>query len=195
MSHFAFHARAECAILVFMTNIKQDLSNLKQHRIVVLRKTNKPDNLKQSGSYYVVRCLCTKEWTVHRTAIIRGLKSCGCLGKEKKFKTKSRIHYRLLYNVWKACHYRCYNKNNKDYPSYGFRGIKLSKDWANFAIFYNDMVDSYTRGLTLERKNVDGDYSFQNCIWVTNEAQANNRRSSLAYRERTGYVWPYAKKD
>ena len=176
-----------------MTKIKEDLTGRKQFRIKVIARAVRPKLLLQAGSYWLVKCKCGNEWTSHRTTIIRGLKSCGCLGKEKKYKTTSDLHYRYLYNVWKALHYRCYKENNNNFKDYGGRGIKVSKRWHKFENFYNDMIGDYVRGFTVERVDVDGDYSRKNCTWITNEEQASNRRSSLEYRARTGYVWDYGK--
>lgn len=165
-----------------MKKSKHDLVGYTHERISVIEQVPRPKHLKQTGSYWLTLCSCGTRWIVHQTTILRGLKSCGCLGKEKGFKTKSIKHYRLLYNVWKAMHYRCYNEKNASYKDYGGRGIKIAKRWHDFSKFYNDMIDTYQRGLTIERINVDGDYTPLNCCWITNEAQALNRRSSLNYR-------------
>lgn len=165
----------------------------KQNRVTILKKVKKPKHVKQRGTYWKYKCTCGNERICHATAIVRNLKSCGCLSNLKKFKTNSIKDYRYLYNVWKAMHYRCYKPNNKNYKTYGLLGIKVCKKWHDFSHFYNDMHPSYVRGLTLERKNIDKDYSFGNCIWIPNKDQAKNRRSSLAYRKRTGYIWEFKK--
>ena len=119
--------------------------------------------------------------------------SCGCIGKEKKHSTKSTKHYRRLYHVWHAIKKRCYKETDKHYKDYGARGIKMCDKWLDFANFYNHMIDSYKPGLSIDRINVDGDYTPNNCEWIPLKDQAKNRRSSLKYRQETGYKWKYAK--
>lgn len=171
-----------------MTKIKEDLTGTKQFRIVVLGRENRPSHLAQKGSYWRYECQCGSIRVAHRTTIVRGLKSCGCLGKEKKYDAPSTPYYRKLYNVWCTAKYRCNNPKNKDYKNYGGRGIAMCEKWHNFGTFLLDMLPTYRPGLTLERIDVDGDYSLENCTWITNEAQALNRRSSLAYREAHGLM-------
>ena len=83
-----------------------------------------------------------------------------------------------LYARWKNMRQRCNNKNSPDYKNYGARGIKVCDRWNNFESFVDDMYHSFTDGMTIERKDVDGDYEPSNCIWIPNEEQANNRRTT-----------------
>lgn len=87
---------------------------------------------------------------------------------------------------------RCYRNKDRQYAHYGGRGIEVCTRWHDFANFYNDMIDSYEPGLSIERIDVDGNYEPKNCTWIPLRAQAKNRRSSLSYRQSTGYDWPYA---
>lgn len=74
---------------------------------------------------------------------------------------------------------RCYNKNSDDYHNYGGRGISVCKRWkANFQNFKDDMGDPPTSKHTLERKNVDGNYTPSNVCWALPIDQANNRRNN-----------------
>lgn len=70
---------------------------------------------------------------------------------------------------------RCGNPNVKSFKDYGARGIKVCARWKKFAGFLADMGNP-PDGLTLERKNNDGNYDPKNCKWATWKEQAANRR-------------------
>ena len=78
--------------------------------------------------------------------------------------------------IWYDVRRRCSSKSFKQYCDYGGRGICLSEEWQVFENFYNDMFITYNDNLTLERVDVNGDYCKENCIWVTKEEQAKNKR-------------------
>lgn len=164
------------------------------NKIRVIKKTEKPQFLKQRGSYWVYQCICGKYVVTHATTLVRGIYSCGCISHPKKYKTKKTIYYRRLYHVWHTIKDRCLRQGSHDYDRYGGRGIKINVEWLDFGNFYNDMIDNYKPGLSIERLDVNGNYCKDNCTWATNDEQAKNRRSSLAYRNKTGYQWKYAKK-
>jgi len=129
-----------------------------------------------------VQCDCGTVKEVNQMHLTRksgGVKSCGCVGKTKKHKTKSVKHYRRLYHIWFSMMSRCFKQNNTDYHKYGARGIVVVNDWENFSTFYDDMIDTYKPGLTIERKDNNGNYCKENCIWIKNEDQAKNRRTTV----------------
>lgn len=112
-------------------------------------------------------------------------KSCGCLRKEitiKRNKTHDLSHTRL-HNIWTGMKTRCYNKNAVKYPNYGGRGIKVCDEWLNdFMSFYDwAMANGYNDNLTIDRIYVNGNYTPNNCRWITMEQQARNKRNSLIY--------------
>lgn len=71
---------------------------------------------------------------------------------------------------------RRYNPNNQIYKYYGGRGFKVCQRWLkSFDNFLQDMGER-TSGLTLERVNVNGNYTPKNCKWATRAEQSKNRR-------------------
>lgn len=106
-----------------------------------------------------------------------GTKSCGCA--PKKYKVKHG-HNRDTgesreYSVWRGMLQRCENPKASGYKHYGGRGIVVSKRWHIFENFLADM-GTRPKNTTLDRKNVNGNYSKRNCRWATPAEQAANKR-------------------
>lgn len=83
------------------------------------------------------------------------------------------------YRTWQGIKTRCYNKKLRSYKYYGARGIKVCARWLeSFENFFSDMGFK-PEGLTIERKNCDGDYEPSNCVWATWSQQNRNKRPKL----------------
>lgn len=68
---------------------------------------------------------------------------------------------RREYAVWKNILHRCYDLTNKDYNSYGGKGVRVSPDWFYFENFLNDIksIKGYDYLLFKEGKiQLDKDY-------------------------------------
>ena len=78
---------------------------------------------------------------------------------------------------------RCFNKNREKYKHYGGRGITICSEWLGeegFLNFYKWALENgYSDNLTLERVDVDSNYSPNNCCWIPFESQVNNRTNTI----------------
>lgn len=84
------------------------------------------------------------------------------------------------YDIWIGIKQRCHNKKYKDYKNYGGRGIIVCEKWRNnFFAFYWDMGPRPNPLYSIERKDNDGHYEPNNCIWGTKEEQTLNRRKNI----------------
>lgn len=73
---------------------------------------------------------------------------------------------------------RCNNTKCKHYKDYGGRGISVCKEWYTFDNFLADMGEQ-PKGLMIERKDVNGNYTLSNCCWATLHTQLRNKRNNV----------------
>ena len=103
--------------------------------------------------------------------------SCGCLcleinSKRMKGNTQSLKHgltNHPLRSIRKAMTHRCYNSNNKFYKNYGERGIKVCDEWKESLQKFVEwsLSNGWEKGLSIDRKDNNGDYTPDNCHWIT----------------------------
>lgn len=110
--------------------------------------------------------------------------SCGCVSLARKtthgmFKTRQ-------YQCWADMKKRCDNSNIEAYEYYGLRGISYQDSWSSFEDFWEDMKEGYSDNLTLDRIDVNGNYTKENCRWTTSSVQAHNRRKISSSRNYIG---------
>lgn len=131
---------------------------------------------------------CNKEFEAFKEQVSGGhKKSCGCATSHLKTKhiLKHGLSKTKLFNVWWQMKERCYNHKNISYKNYGGRGIIVCNDWNNdFKVFYDWCLENgYKEGLSIDRKNNDGNYDPLNCRFTDNVTQNCNRRNF----NKTGY--------
>lgn len=131
----------------------------------------------------VWRCICdcgVEKPAVLYAALTSGRSSsCGCMrGRPASEIVPFRRGKEKEYAAWLSLKTRCYNEKMRDYHNWGGRGIKVCDRWrSSFENFYADMGPKPEGDFSLDRKNNDGDYTPENCRWVSRFHQQNNRRS------------------
>ncbi len=122
-------------------------------------------------------CDCGVRVTIQGNNLKSGhTKSCGCLQKVGK-KTHGKS-YHPLYHIWHNMHDRCTNPKNNRWGRYGGRGIKVCDGWEDITQFLKDMGPR-PEGYSLERKNLNGDYTPSNCKWASSIEQASNKSNNV----------------
>lgn len=163
---------------------KVDRVGLKYGRLLVISETYG----KSKGKiYYKCLCDCGVYKDVSSSNLSSGeVLSCGCLKKEswKSVITKHNLRRSPIYAVYHRMKGRCLNEKHPRYSYYGGRGIGICQRWlepegVGFLNFVEDMSPSYQEGFELDRTDNMGDYSPDNCRWVSNSINQANKRKKL----------------
>ena len=166
-----------------------DLTNQTFGRLTVIKRAK--DQISPAGKHRVMwtcRCECGRTKDVNADNLKSGKTlSCGCLQKQrakecimKHGDTDSR-----LYAIWCAIKRRCYRDYDPHYARYGGRGIKMCEEWREsyaafmeWALANGYRYDAKRGECTLDRIDNDGDYTPENCRWVSHKIQSNNKSTN-----------------
>jgi hypothetical protein len=93
-----------------------------------------------------------------------------------------------LYRVWANIKFRCYNKDGRDYPFYGGKGIRVHRPWLDYLVFRVwAKANGHQEGLVLFRTDRNKDFQPGNCVWMT-KAKATTKINGRRRRFTWGQV-------
>lgn len=147
------------------------MKQLNSSGVKFIRNLGKAEN---GNSIFLCECPeCGSEIKLYSSHYYRGSNSCKC---RYIAKTNKR-----LYSIWINMKTRCYNPNVRGYRDYGGRGITICDEWKfSFKAFYEWAVtNGYSDTLSIDRKDVNGNYDPNNCKWSDTIEQANNKRNTI----------------
>lgn len=165
-------------------------------RVTIIREVEPRNKMR----HFLCLCSCGALWKVPLIQLRTGqTKSCGCLRKERFIRriTHHGQSRTSLHAIWRSMKQRCLNPKNPVYGYYGGRGITVCDEWLNFEPFQEwALKNGYAKGLTIERKDVNGNYEPSNCKWIPQSEQSSNTRRArmLTYKGQIMSVKDWAKK-
>lgn len=161
----------------------KDLTGQKFYRLTVVAKH--PDRSSSAKVQWSCVCECGTAVVTNTGALTSGnTKSCGCqradAARENGLKRATHgMSGTPEYKTWQSMRDRCQNPKAEQYSNYGERGIQVCERWNDsFENFYQDMGARPAPNLSIDRREVNGDYEPGNCRWADSKTQSNNRRTN-----------------
>lgn len=158
-----------------------DISGVRYGRLVAIEKVGKN---KSGNAIWNCKCDCGNIVNVCISNLRNShTKSCGCYAKDLSHNRKPRLTHGMsrtrIYHIWQGIKQRCYDERSTSFEHYGAKGITMCKEWETFEVFcewaYNN---GYNDKLTIDRKDVLGNYEPDNCRWVDVKTQNRNKETT-----------------
>ena len=170
-----------------------DLIGVRFGRLVVVSEMRRyRENSGAPRRRFRCRCDCGRFISATRVALrskSRPARSCGCLQRDRSREANTTHGASRAtgggtaeYRTWKAMLQRCHDPSYKQWKDYGGRGIGVCVRWrVSFSSFLADMGKKPSRRHSIDRKDVNGNYTPTNCRWATPFLQNSNRRKNFTH--------------
>lgn len=147
-------------------------------------------NRNKDGKYlWLCKCDCGNERIVPASFLVANqVMSCKSCRKttiietnHKRKGTRLKTPKERLYRIWRNMNYRCISPHAVNYKYYGGKGVSVCEEWRhNYKAFQEwALLNGYNDSLQIDRIDFNGNYSPQNCRWVTISEQSINKESNI----------------
>lgn len=156
------------------------IKDIKGRRFGNLVAINRVGSDRLGHSLWECKCDCGKIIVNLSNRLLTGNSgTCGC-------RNGHGMRYTRVYRTWTNMKSRCYDPRQKSYKHYGKVGILVCDKWKeNFKEFLIwSKRTGYSDNLTIDRIDPKGNYSPENCQWLTMTENVKRKEISKETREK-----------
>jgi predicted DNA-binding protein (UPF0251 family)/transcription elongation factor Elf1 len=141
-------------------------------------RCNVAQQIKTKAFLHEYRCLNCGRTQIQKASVAKRTKKCvHCKSRTHGMSVNGKTH--PLYQAWADMRSRCNNPNHQNYAYYGGCGITVCSQWSEFSQFQSWASRSgYAIGLQIDRINPELGYSPENCRFITQQENLQNRRAT-----------------
>ncbi len=152
-----------------------DITGQRYGRLVAIKRDGSDDN---GRALWLFQCDCGNTHVAPLSQVRYGkVYGCGC----SRGNPTHRMKKTRLWNIWRSMRARC-GHITTGLPNYAGRGIRVCGDWQTFEGFHAWAIGhGYAENLQIDRIDNDGPYNPENCRWISQQENLQNRSNTRRY--------------